>query len=207
MQQVWVGKGGLSPATWKTLNVPFFVFPSLCHRPLCFILKHVIPTKNGIFLSPPQVPRMPRISISNTHSPFTGEMYLDLMISVKHNPSPGPCGQTLSMHKWRNNGERNHKASSSGAINCTGRTIVGDEGEANHIYLESDRNLCLMLATGTIQGPSKGNQQLSTGTPNILYMKQLTPKCKGFTIFHCYSSAWLLWLPRITVQMTPPPIL
>lgn len=132
------------------------------------------------------------------------------MISL-HKP-PGPCGKTLSMHKWRNNGERNHKASSSGAINCSGRTIVGDEGEKNPISLKGDRNLCLMFATGTIQRLSKGNQQLkhrlywSSQYPlyDALMCGCLTPKCNGFTILHSYSSAWPLWLPRITAQMTPP---
>lgn len=70
------------------------------------------------------------------------------MISVKRKP-PGPCEQTSSLHKWRNNGERNHKTSSSGAINCSGRTIVGAGVKENHISLKGDVNLCLMVASGT----------------------------------------------------------
>lgn len=81
------------------------------------------------------------------------------MISVKHKP-PGPCGQTSSMQERRNNGERKHKSSSSGAINCSGRTIVGDGGEQNHISLKGDMNLGPMFAAGTIQTLSKMKRQL-----------------------------------------------
>lgn len=95
--------------------------------PFRFRLKRVLPTSTLSIFSSPQVPRKPVLAYQ-THILLHGETYLDLMISVKRKP-PEPRGQTSSMHKWQNNGERNHKTSSSGAINCTGRTIVGDGGE------------------------------------------------------------------------------
>lgn len=125
------------------------MFPSLLHQPLRFKLKRALPTSTLSIFSSPQVPRKPVLAYQ-THILLHGETYLDLMISVKRKPL-GPCGQTSSMHKWQNNGERNHKTSSSGAINFSGRTIVS---------LKGDMNLCLMLAAGTVERLSEVKQQL-----------------------------------------------
>lgn len=127
----WVGGGAEAP---KTSDVQPFMFPSLHHQPLRFKLKRVLPTSTLSIFSSPQVPRKPVLAYQ-THILLHEETYLDLMISVKRKP-PGPCGQTSSMHKWRNNGERNHKTSSSGAINWAGRTIVGDGGENESHFSE-----------------------------------------------------------------------
>lgn len=54
------------------------------------------------------------------HPSFTGKNNSDLIISVKHVPA-GPCGQTSSVHKWQNNGERNYKTLSSRAIKSSTR--------------------------------------------------------------------------------------
>lgn len=81
----------------------------------CLILS--LPTGTVSISSYPQVLQKKKkncIIISKASS-FTGKKNLDLRISVKHIPT-GPCGQTSSMHKLQNNGERNHKNPSSRAI-------------------------------------------------------------------------------------------
>lgn len=60
------------------------------------------------------------------HPSFTGKNNSDLIISVKHVPA-GPCGQTSSVHKWPNNGERNDKTLSSRAIKSwDGSPVLGE---------------------------------------------------------------------------------
>lgn len=54
------------------------------------------------------------------HPSFAGKNNSDLIISVKHVPA-GPYGQTSSVHKWQNNGERNYKTLSSRAIKSSTR--------------------------------------------------------------------------------------
>lgn len=179
------------------------MFPSRHHPPLPFKLKCVLPTSTLNIFSSPQVPQKPVLAYQ-THILLHEETNLDLMISVKRQP-PGPCGQTSSMHKWWNNGERNHKTSSSGAISCTGRTIVGNGGKKNHISLKGDMNLSPTLAAGTVQRPSDVKQQLRyrlnenllsflwCSVSGIVLGKKscLTHKCSLYFTFllHCYCAA------------------
>lgn len=100
------------------------------------------------------------IIISKT-SFFTGKKNLNLMISVEHIPT-GPCGQTSSIHKLQNNGERNHKNPSSRAIKSSLRiwavspVLVREKPPLPERWYKS---MCYrsMLATGTIKSLSKMN--------------------------------------------------
>lgn len=87
------------------------LFFSPCYRCYEYFILRTGPTKKK--------EKIPVLSYQR-HPSFTGKNNSDLIISVRHVPA-GPCGQTSSVHKWQNNGERNYKTLSSRAIKSSTR--------------------------------------------------------------------------------------
>lgn len=125
-----------------------------------------LPTGAVSISSYPQVPqkktkkRPKKPIIISKASSFTGKNNLDLMISVKHIPT-GPCGQTPSMYKRQNNGERNHKTPSSRAIKSFIRIWAVSPlllREKSHLPERWYKSVCSgPIAAGTIKSLSEVN--------------------------------------------------